>query len=221
MKLTIVQDEDPESPREWDNLGKMVCFHDRYNLGDDHDLRTGDFEAWAWLKTHLQEEEGAIVILPLYLYDHSGLTMSTSPFSCPWDSGQVGFIYTTKPSAKLTAEALDQAVYHAREVLESEVKAYDQFLRSDVWGYVIEDDEGNHVDSCWGLFGREYAEKEGQRMLEWHEDELKGMTPEEAAEVQMMEEEERVGREPTDEEKREETRRVGEWYEARWAGTYG
>ena len=36
------------------------------------------------------------VILPLYLYDHSGITMSTSVFSCPWDSGQVGWIYAEK-----------------------------------------------------------------------------------------------------------------------------
>ena len=31
-----------------------------------------------------------VVILPLYLHDHSGLTMNTSGFHCPWDSGQVG-----------------------------------------------------------------------------------------------------------------------------------
>lgn len=35
--LKIVHDEDVESPREWDNIGKMVCFHNRYSLGDKHD----------------------------------------------------------------------------------------------------------------------------------------------------------------------------------------
>ena len=30
----ITQDEYAESPRDWDNLGTMVCFHRRYNLGD-------------------------------------------------------------------------------------------------------------------------------------------------------------------------------------------
>jgi hypothetical protein len=39
--------------------------------------------------------ERTVVVLPLYLYDHSGLTISTSPFSCRWDSGQVGYIHTT------------------------------------------------------------------------------------------------------------------------------
>jgi len=38
----------------------------------------------AAIKTH--------IILPLYLYDHSGITMNTTGFSCGWDSGQVGYI---------------------------------------------------------------------------------------------------------------------------------
>lgn len=32
--IKIYHDEDAESPRDWDNLGEMVCFHRRYNLGD-------------------------------------------------------------------------------------------------------------------------------------------------------------------------------------------
>jgi len=38
--------------------------------------------------------------LPLYLYDHSGITISTGPFSCPFDSGQVGFIYCSLQKAR-------------------------------------------------------------------------------------------------------------------------
>jgi hypothetical protein len=35
-KLEIAYDTDPQNPREWDNLGTMVCWHRRYSLGDDH-----------------------------------------------------------------------------------------------------------------------------------------------------------------------------------------
>ena len=38
------------------------------------------------------------VVLPLYLYDHSGITMScdlTYPYNDRWDSGQVGWIYAS------------------------------------------------------------------------------------------------------------------------------
>jgi len=36
--LKIVHDEDAQSPREWDNLGKMVCWHRNYNFGDNHNF---------------------------------------------------------------------------------------------------------------------------------------------------------------------------------------
>ena len=35
-KLEIAFDTDPQSPREWDNLGTMVCWHNRHSFGDDH-----------------------------------------------------------------------------------------------------------------------------------------------------------------------------------------
>lgn len=36
--LKIINDDMASSPREWDNLGKMVCWHRRYNFGDKHDF---------------------------------------------------------------------------------------------------------------------------------------------------------------------------------------
>jgi hypothetical protein len=151
--VAIYQDEDPESPRDWDNLGIMVCFHKRYTLGDDKvRYRDSDYASWDALEAQLKKD-GAALILPLYLYDHSGISMSTSEFSCPWDSGQVGFIYVsrTKVLEEYSVKRLSKkALTHARVVLESEVKTYDQYLRGDVYGYDIEDG-----DSCWGFFGIE------------------------------------------------------------------
>ena len=34
-RIRIMHDECAESPREWDNLGTMVCAHRRYSLGDE------------------------------------------------------------------------------------------------------------------------------------------------------------------------------------------
>jgi hypothetical protein len=39
-------------------------------------------------------------VLPLYLYDHGNITMSTGSFHDTWDSGRVGFIYMTKEKAE-------------------------------------------------------------------------------------------------------------------------
>ena len=116
----ILADYDAESPREWDNAGHMVCWHRHYNLGDKHKFYDPeDFEETAkdW-----KGNDRIAVILSLYLYDHSGITMSCSPFSCPWDSGQVGYIYLTRGDAiaRVGIQAFDgSADSKAKVVLES------------------------------------------------------------------------------------------------------
>jgi len=32
----------------------------------------------------------------------------------------------------------------------------------DVWGYVIEDSNGNHLDSLWSMYGYDYCHEEGR-----------------------------------------------------------
>lgn len=147
--IEIYPDEIGESPREWDNLGKMLCFHDRYNLGDNHDIRSEDFESWGEVEEYLKKELEAVIILPLYLYDHSGITISTSPFSCQWDSGQIGFVYITKEDLK--KEGVSKA--KAKKILEGEIKIYDDYIRGNVYGYKVIDEQGNEIDSCWGFIG--------------------------------------------------------------------
>ena len=43
-----------------------------------------------------------------------------------------------------------------------------------MYGYVVEDAEGNDLDSCWGFFGMEYCKEEGRQAAEYtREQELK------------------------------------------------
>jgi len=139
----------------------MVCFHRSYLLGDKHDLSIEQAK-------ELSDSE-SVISLPLYLYDHSGLSMSTGTFSCQWDSGQVGFIYVTVDKLlkqfgkkELTQDLIEQA----KKILDNEVKTYDQFLSGEVYGYVIEDANGENIDSCWGFFGYDYCKGAGESMLE-------------------------------------------------------
>lgn len=93
------------------------------------------------------------IILPLYLYDHSGITMNTSGFHCPWDSGQVGFIYVNYDEVKDNYGSLNQGnLIKAKELLESEVQEYDYYIRGNCYGFIIECD-GEEIDSCWGFLG--------------------------------------------------------------------
>lgn len=152
-KLEIIQDEHAQSPREDDNLGRMVCWHNRYNLGDKHDYKTpSDFRRYVTEKNSL--------ILPLYLYDHSGLTMRTTPFSCIWDSGQVGYVFVPKDAIKKefgVTRITKQVKVRVEVILIGEVAIYDQYLNGDVWGYQLTQN-GEETDSCWGFYGSHPAE---------------------------------------------------------------
>ena len=172
MLLRIEQDEDATSPRvDFDNLGHMVCFHNRYNLGDEQDeISDKDYNGWEEMAAGIKSLYPGCLILPLYLYDHSGITIKTTPFGCRWDSGQVGFIYMTRET--MLAEAPGNPKYvtkkvrdWAEECLKAEVSEYDQYLTGDVWGYIVEDDEGEDLESCWGFFGEEYCRTEGKAVL--------------------------------------------------------
>lgn len=175
-EIQILFDNDSESPRDWDNIGTMVCFHNRYSLGDKHDLSKEMFNGWEELRRHLIKEERAVVILPLYLYDHSGITMNTTGFSCPWDSGQVGYIYATREDIlknvscggkRLTKALKDKA----KEILEAEVKTYNQYLTGDVYGFIVDKDT-DYEDSCWGFYGIEDLKKEVEHSVDIFESEV-------------------------------------------------
>ncbi len=144
--LAIRRHTDPEDPRkDFDHLGTMVCWHRRYKLGDLQPIEPPE----DWFKENYPPEElKGSVLLPLYLYDHSGITMSAEPFSCQWDSGQVGWIFAKAEAIKEAyGDCSDASLSSARECLLAEVKQYDQYLRGAVWGWEYGD------DSCWDYFG--------------------------------------------------------------------
>jgi hypothetical protein len=147
----IMTDPNPQNPRtEWDNACTMVCWHKRYNLGDKHDFATPeDFKAW-WDENH--KDTGTI--MPLYLYDHSGITIRTNPFDCPWDGGQVGWAYITAEQAE--SERLPDPA----KCIEAEVGTYDEFIRGEVYCFSVEDEEGYIIDGSCGYYGLDHVKEE-------------------------------------------------------------
>jgi len=168
-KINISYDEDPMNPRtEWDNSGTMVCFHKRYDLGDkDHGYKFSDYDSFDEMESAIRKQEDVAIILPIYMYDHSGITINTTGFSCNWDSGQIGFIFISKAKAReiwgwkvLTQKRLSSIEGY----LKNEIEVYDQFLTGQVYGFQVEKDgeelDGEELDSCWGFFGDNH-EKSG------------------------------------------------------------
>lgn len=185
-RVRVEQDDHPESPREWDNLGTLAAYHRRYNLSDEG--APVDVEGARYI-----EESDQYLSLPVYLYDHSILSVSTKSFvgrahHAEWDSGKLGIIYVSKAdvrkeyNVKRITKKIEESVYR---VLNGEIETYDQFLRGDVWGYIVEKEKvytaedgdtitrWEHVDSCWGFYGREEVEAEGQSILESYQEDEK------------------------------------------------
>ena len=154
--LTVKQDIDPQSPREWDNLAKFICFHKRYSLGEKHEYKPIDYANREELKAAIEKGEDVAVIMPIYLYDHSGICIATTPFDCPWDSMLVGWAVVSKEAVRkeYSCKRITKAIIaKATSVIECEVETYSQYLEGDVYGYEETDSEGNDVGSCWGFFG--------------------------------------------------------------------
>lgn len=65
---------------------------------------------------------------PLYLYEHSTISISITPFGCSWDSGIVGFAYSKKD--------IDT------NVIKNVVKEYDKYIRGEaIYINIMENDE--------------------------------------------------------------------------------
>jgi len=196
LRLTIKSDDIPVNPREDENFGKMVCFHYRYNIGDKHSFTKAldfikelaaknmsddiryytdddggevivDFLETLEFKELMDLAKETNIILPIFLYDHSGITINTTGFSCQWDSGQIGWIYCPKEKFLKETGFSEEELFQqnkAQEYLKDEVKLYDYYLRGDVYGYILEKKkvcescghiEWEELDSCWGFYGLE------------------------------------------------------------------
>lgn len=159
VTIDIYVDESPENPRDWDNLGVIVGWHRRYTIGDKHNHENpADFKDWA--KSHPS------IVLPVYMYDHSGIALSTSnscyPFNDMWDAGQVGYIFVeiSKVKSEFNWHNLTRArIEKINKILQAELQEYAYYINGEVYGFINTCDVcGEELDSCWGFFGSNWKE---------------------------------------------------------------
>jgi hypothetical protein len=177
LTINIEQDTFPSDPLLDSDcfIGEIVCFHPRYTIGHEHSWNNPDnfLEYLAGTSSEKRTIEGdrdyheyliekatkkGNIILPVYLYDHSGLCIQTKPFSCPWDSGQIGWIYTNKSNLKKAGHYWETITKERKERilkwLKSEIETVSNYISGDVYGYTIEETD----DSCWGFNGSDHEE---------------------------------------------------------------
>ena len=189
LRLVIEQDQFSEDPRSWDNLGTMLCCHRDYQLGDCNSNRETEEQLAEICRKYGKSDEEIdemtfaeevqfildqdnICGLPLYITDHSGISMQTYRFDA-WDSSFVGLIFVEKDFylAQMCLKDEEDWKEKAKETLEGEVKTYSDFLEGNVYGWALYeptvvirqsmdgkelsrtiDEEGEVVDSMVGFY---------------------------------------------------------------------
>jgi len=157
----------------------------------ENDMGDMDFDvACDWENRRAQaladEFNRLYIHVPIYVFEHGNVALSSSPFSCQWDSGQVGMNLVTREKA---AEELGSNTYpmdlwgvvvnsieeHAVLILRVEIKEVHQYINGEVYGYEVYNDNGEVVDSCWGFYSDNYGEDwETNGMVEHWSDKAKG-----------------------------------------------
>ena len=127
--INIKYDCDPESPREWDNLGTIYSNHRSYSPDNKSIEYLTDQECY-------QDDNGKFdtdkfgedyIWMPVYAYIHSGITVSCRRYGIyrdSWDSGLFGIIAVEK-SAVMNE-------YGYKEIGEKERKEIDCYLEGEI-----------------------------------------------------------------------------------------
>jgi hypothetical protein len=130
----------------------------------------GGGEVEVGMVEYLVREHGARVILPLFVYEHSGITMraganlvtgsdnlvSRGRFAMDgagWDTSTVGMIFDTAETRKACGFDEQHTITDEdiEKQLDEEVVYYAAYLEGAVYGYEVLDGDGEVLDSCWGF----------------------------------------------------------------------
>lgn len=182
---------DTKSPGEfWDKLvrenfkpssllAKLQAGESKYFLQymEDEGIERGDPED-VLSEFHAAVEDGEVRFamdvlkdlyawLPMYLYEHSGLTVSCGerayPYDDRWDSSEIGWIVLSKAKALSELGAGENDWREKAEAcMRAEVKAYDDYHTGNVWMYALfesgepigkneyDPENGRSDENAWG-----------------------------------------------------------------------
>lgn len=170
LKVKIYPDDSPQSPDDWgDNNAFLVHYHREFDVRRDKIVTENEIASWyrGEENERLREVEQIYHIFPVAAYIHSGVVLSIgSGRGFPdyqwyqWDVSHVG--------AYLCAKSEWPEREKAAAFAEGAIKIWNQYLSGDVWSYVIEDAEGEHLDSCGGFYGIEDVRVKGVSTAKWH-----------------------------------------------------
>lgn len=154
---------DHEQKYMGERLEYATYFNDQYNVLEPTEYELTDNE----IDRVIKWVEKNIIMLPIYVYEHSGIALSTGGFSCPWDSGQAGFIYTDKKRARewLGVKSITKQVEKKIiEMLSRQVAYMNDLAQGNVYGFVWD------FGGCGGYVGDSFDDmyREAQTEIDYY-----------------------------------------------------
>ncbi len=163
--IEISIDHNPPNPiNKIDNIGKMVCYHPTYFLGDRHDFGTDPdaYHFWEDLKAEISNTHDTDLIIPLYLSNDDGLKIHTTKITKEQYLPIVGFVYT--PQSKIIEIQNDKRLKDVDNFIKKswadEIKQYNHYLKGECYQYQVYEKSRKVVNSCNGFYGDDF-EKNG------------------------------------------------------------
>ena len=153
LEYFIAYDPDPAPPWEMADPALTV-------FAPRSPIRFGNFVP------HPDPDPEIVAQSPLYLYSHSGYRVSTCPFDCRWDSGQIGICYYTREQLKTMGHGriTKKLVGECYGWIESTVKQWDKYLSGEVYAASVPQLE----DSCSDFYSEEDALNWVKEVIDYH-----------------------------------------------------
>ncbi len=174
VKISVVQDSDAYDIRDDDGIvGFMALFHSRYNFPNDLNINSDDFNGWDEMREYIKKDLKGIHITPVSMLDHSGISFnvgSPSKLHYGFDSGYIGFVFTTKEKLKELGLKNTKKI---DKIIEREVTDYGYYVNGEVYSvYMATDnfvydweDADENVDNFVETFYGVKTDEEIKRML--------------------------------------------------------
>lgn len=172
-RVSIHQDTDCDSPDAWGITDVFLgwCEGRSYSFGrkgfpvhwEVVRLPERGWRSASWydsLRHH--EDYPGYVIVPVRVIDH-GMQFN---ISVDYERPTAGVFIEAKSDLEQLANIDAPSPVEQAEVM---VEVWNQYLEGDTYGFTITHSvSGECVDSLWGIYGLDEAEKSAQHLAEWH-----------------------------------------------------
>lgn len=155
-ELKISYDEFTDSPRNWDNLG-TICVSRACRYVDNEATALSDSDVLEWCNAEKDKkalENRGYIVLPLSVYDHSGVSIYIGGKCDPWDSSQIGWYIVSREDVRKeygVKRISHKLLEKVKNILDNEVRTFNHYINGEVYTFTLKHND-EEVDSCGGFY---------------------------------------------------------------------